>query len=161
MSHQVTDQKKCATCGDDGLVELPEGEGKIVAGYLAQGLRHDPRTGDELITMLPCPDCLTRGEKSDAATLSHEDVEEMMYEVHFRRCFTNEKDYALIASGLTTLQEARDARKIAGDLVVEAATKKIVVDDSWLWEWEKGSACYAKDAINWQRQANGKMAPID
>lgn len=47
----------CTTCEDDGLVNLPEDEGKIVAGYLAQGLRHDPRTGDELITMLPCQDC--------------------------------------------------------------------------------------------------------
>ncbi len=55
--HRVTE---CATCGDDGLVELPEDEGAIVAGYLAEGLRHDPRTGNELVTMLPCPDCCYR-----------------------------------------------------------------------------------------------------
>jgi hypothetical protein len=54
MSHRVT---VCKTCNDDGLVELPSEEHDIVMGYLAKGVRHDPRTGDELSTMPPCKDC--------------------------------------------------------------------------------------------------------
>lgn len=37
-----------------------------------------------------------------------------------------------------TVQQAKDHRRLAGELVVDANTLKIITDDlSWMWRWEK------------------------
>lgn len=36
-----------------------------------------------------------------------------------------------------TMAEALAMRQLAGDVVCDARTKRIVEDESWLWEWER------------------------
>jgi len=74
-----------------------------------------------------------------------------MYEVQHRRYYNRRGDFSLIARGLRTLEEAKDARVLGGDLVVESATDSIVTDKSWLWDWELNDrTSYAHKAIDWQ-----------
>jgi len=47
-----------------------------------------------------------------------------------------------------TLEQARHARIVSGDLVVHAETLEIVENPEWLWWWErKNYQCYAQRAI--------------
>jgi len=72
----------------------------------------------------------------------------MRYDIHFRRDHDKPHDYALIAISLPSLEAARDARKVSGDLVVYAGTTNIVKNKSWLWDWEKADPdVYAQLAI--------------
>ncbi len=74
-----------------------------------------------------------------------------MYEVQYRRYHNRTGDFSSIASGLKTLEEAKQARAVSGDLVVESATDRIVTDKSWLWDWEREDpTSYAHQAIDWQ-----------
>lgn len=57
-----------------------------------------------------------------------------------------------------TLEEARKARCVSGDLVFDTRTRSVVESDEWLWDWEKAKDdCYARRCIrnrvklNWQR----------
>jgi hypothetical protein len=67
-----------------------------------------------------------------------------MYEIHFRK---DKDDYILIAKGLHTLEQACSKRQMSGDLVVDEK-HQVVVDPSWLFDWEKKDpTCYAQRAI--------------
>lgn len=56
------------------------------------------------------------------------------YQIRYYRDLDD--DYVLLAT-CTTLDEARDLRKVSGDLVVDAETNTVVADPQWLWDWEK------------------------
>lgn len=74
-----------------------------------------------------------------------------MYEVQHRRYYNRRNDFSPIARGLKTLEEAKAAREVGGDLVVESATDSIVTDKLWLWDWELNDpTSYAHKAIDWQ-----------
>ena len=92
-----------------------------------------------------------------------------LYEIHFRRDFDTPKDFARMGSqvldyrgrvlreadptflGLDTLEKAKAARVVSGDLVVHWSSGRVVTDPAWLWDWEKADPnCYAQRAIRWQ-----------
>lgn len=71
-----------------------------------------------------------------------------MYEIHFRRSAVSKRDFSLIASGINTLEEARNKRSVSGDLVVYASNHEVVKSYDWLFDWEKlNPNCYAQQAI--------------
>lgn len=76
-----------------------------------------------------------------------------MYEIQFRK-------HALLpsralTSGLGSLEQAKNARGVSGDLVVCSETQTVVVSDEWLWDFEKKETkCYAKHVINAQLREN-------
>lgn len=81
-----------------------------------------------------------------------------MYEVQFRRYHFRTGDFTLIKRGLPTLAEAKAARAVSGDLVVESATDRIVTDKSWLWDYELADErSYAHAAIIWQANATHRV----
>jgi hypothetical protein len=59
-----------------------------------------------------------------------------MYEIQFRKHMLEDNGHPLI-SGLRTLKDAKAARCMSGDLVIDSNTKKVVVSDGWLFDWEK------------------------
>jgi len=74
-----------------------------------------------------------------------------MYEVQHRRYYYLNNDFSTIARGFRSLEEAKAAREMSGDLVVESVTDSIVTDKSWLWDWEMNDpTSYAHKAIDWQ-----------
>ena len=77
----------------------------------------------------------------------------MLYEVHFRRDFDTPKDYTNVSQlGLDTLEKAKEARKVSGDVVVYWQSKEIVKSQDWLWDWEKiNPNCFAQRAIKFGR----------
>lgn len=81
-----------------------------------------------------------------------------MYEIQFRKNCLEDNGHPLV-SGLKTLEEARSARSVSGDLVIDSETKGIVVSDEWLWAWEKENS-YAKRAQNQQLKLNLRDAEI-
>lgn len=46
-------------------------------------------------------------------------------------------DYAVLATNIKTLEEARSRRVTTGDLVFYVNTNTIVEDTAWLWDFEK------------------------
>lgn len=72
-----------------------------------------------------------------------------MYEIHFRRNFDTPRDYVRGGTRMySNLREARAARQVSGDLVIDTYTMRVVADESWLWEWERlDPSCYARRAI--------------
>jgi dipeptidase len=57
-------------------------------------------------------------------------------------------DYVVTAGAVPTLEAARDARSLSGDLVVRAGTREVIADPTWLWDWEKAQPhCYAARKI--------------
>ncbi len=76
-----------------------------------------------------------------------------MYEVQFRgHCFDRQAEIACSILGLLTLEDAKKARKLSGDLVIDSATGRIVTNTSWLFDWELlDPTSYAHEAIKWQR----------
>lgn len=74
-----------------------------------------------------------------------------MYELHFRRWFDTKEDRS-VCGRFDCLAEASDARKVSGDLVVYSGTNDVVLDPTWLWEWEKKDpTAYARKAIEWEK----------
>ena len=61
------------------------------------------------------------------------------------------ENFAVIACGLTSIAEAREARRVSGDIVVFHNTMEIVSNTDWLWDWEMNCECYAIKRI---RMAN-------
>jgi hypothetical protein len=61
-----------------------------------------------------------------------------LYEIIYRKDgpYQGKYQYALIGKA-NSLEEAREKRKVSGDIVVWADTHKVVQDPTWLWEWEK------------------------
>jgi hypothetical protein len=57
-----------------------------------------------------------------------------MYEIRYYQDWSNR--YLLLAT-CASLDEARELRKVSGDLVVDGATDTVVADPQWLWDWEK------------------------
>lgn len=79
----------------------------------------------------------------------------MKYEVHFRRDYSNKRYFSSTGEQYSTLEEAKAARTVAGDLVVDAVTHDIIVDDTWLWDWERSTdTAYARLVIMWQKRVN-------
>ncbi len=73
----------------------------------------------------------------------------MLYDIHFRRDAHTAKDFSLVERGLYTLESARDARCMSGDLVVFHNTLIVVNEPDWLWGWERlNPDCYARRAMN-------------
>jgi hypothetical protein len=71
-----------------------------------------------------------------------------MFDIHHRRHFFSTTDRGVMAERLPTLEAAKNARFVSGDLVVYSGTNDIVPSEEWLWDWEKKSEhCYAKNAI--------------
>lgn len=79
-----------------------------------------------------------------------------MYEIQFRK-------YSLVDNGhpirtnIFTLAEASLLRETNGDLVICSDTKRVVISDNWLWDWERAqpiSKCYAKQAMRQQLHQN-------
>jgi hypothetical protein len=75
----------------------------------------------------------------------------MLYSIHFRRDYNTPKDYSLVGEptyGLDTLERAKAARVVSGDLVVSWKTGEIIKSEEWLFDWEKEDPnCYAQRAI--------------
>jgi hypothetical protein len=72
------------------------------------------------------------------------------YEIHHRRWLNTPRDYIIVGKHwfFTSLEEARAARQVSGDLVVHRRTGKVVDDPTWLFDWEKTDPnCYAQKAI--------------
>lgn len=73
-----------------------------------------------------------------------------VYVLHHRRSYDTPKEYIIVGSFwfFTSLEEAKAARQVAGDLVVHRRTGKVVNDTAWLWDWEKSNPnCYAQKAM--------------
>lgn len=62
----------------------------------------------------------------------------------------HKKDYfVFVKSGILNLQEAKDLRKFASDIIVFSNTGEIVPNKEWLWDWEKeDTKSYAHKKIN-------------
>jgi hypothetical protein len=70
-----------------------------------------------------------------------------VYDVIFRNDYRRTQ-FTVVAKGVPSLEAAQAARLVAGDLVVHAGTQDIVVDERWLWPWEKTSpVSYARREI--------------
>ena len=70
-----------------------------------------------------------------------------MYEIHFRRWFDTVDDYAVCAK-FNCLAESANYRLVSGELVVHAGTNHVVVDQCWLFPWERTDEnSYARRAI--------------
>ena len=85
-----------------------------------------------------------------------------MFALHFRRRADSRDDFVRIEpycpvvigtqNGLTSLESAREARKVSGDLVVDLRTGLVVDNEDWLWDWEKNDpTCYARRAMEMDR----------
>lgn len=59
-----------------------------------------------------------------------------MYSVIFRNDH-RPSDFVVIASGLTSLVQARKAREASGDLVIHTHSGQIVQNPYWLWDYER------------------------
>jgi len=90
-----------------------------------------------------------------------------LYAIHFRRNYNTPKDFVAIGAGhwdgwrkrvwtdtradvlgLDTLEKARNARKVTGDLVVDWQTHQIITNPAWLFDFEEADPnCYAQKAI--------------
>lgn len=94
-----------------------------------------------------------------------------LYEIHHRRNYDTSKDFVRIGSpsfdwrgreiriqnpemlGLDTLEKARNARFVSGDLVVYWGTTQVVNSKEWLFDWEKlDPDCYAQKAIRFDNK---------
>lgn len=81
-----------------------------------------------------------------------------MYEIQYRTYFWDPypnwlRTHLRLPSGLRTLEEAKEARVVSGDLVIDSDSGKIVTDPAWLWDWEVRDAdSYAQRAIAWQNK---------
>lgn len=64
-----------------------------------------------------------------------------MYSIHYRRHLNSKRssEYLVLATGIQTLEEAREKRIVSGDLVVYTSSGEVVKDDAWLWNWEKNN----------------------
>jgi len=72
-----------------------------------------------------------------------------MYDIVFSRAYWDLNNGVRLHTNLTK-EQAMDARRVSGDLVVHASTTTLVLEDWWLWEWEKHSTeSYALRAISW------------
>ncbi len=60
----------------------------------------------------------------------------MVYSVIFRSD-TRPSDFVVIASGLTSLVQARKAREVSGDLVIHTRSGQVVQNPYWLWDYER------------------------
>ena len=70
-----------------------------------------------------------------------------MFAIHYRRDVGTKDDFVLIAKGLATLHQARNRRKMPGDLVVDDSGR-VVNSEDWLFEWEKTQPeCFARRAM--------------
>lgn len=85
-----------------------------------------------------------------------------MYSVIFKRDYGGgKKDRVVLAANLPTLESAKVARKLSGDLVVDSKTFKTITNTEWLWDWEKNkSNCYAMQEIRWEKARNGNQQAI-
>lgn len=73
-----------------------------------------------------------------------------VYVLHHRRGFNTPKEFIIVGSHwfFTNLEDAKAAREVSGDLVVNRRTGKVVNDEAWLWDWEKAKPdCYARKAM--------------
>lgn len=77
-----------------------------------------------------------------------------MYAIHFRRNARTRNDFVrLDQNGFATLDFAKEARKLSGDLVVDLRTGLVVDSEEWLWDWEKADPmCYARRAMKMDRR---------
>ncbi len=75
-----------------------------------------------------------------------------MFEIHFRRNYDTRSEYAHVGNRwfYTSLEEAKAARKVSGDLIVHRRTHLVVDDESWLFDWEKSDPnYYARKAMKY------------
>ena len=87
-------------------------------------------------------------EAMEAAKLWHEETRPKLYDVVYLKDNQIDPDPVYEARGLSTLAEARAARKVAGDIVVHHGTLDVVVNPQWLWDWERESQNnYAKNKM--------------
>ena len=72
-----------------------------------------------------------------------------MYEIRYYQDWNSQ--YILIAT-CASLDEARELRKVSGDLVVDSTTNVVVADPRWLWDWEtKAEHSYARQHLGRHR----------
>lgn len=72
-----------------------------------------------------------------------------MYEIRYYQDWSSR--YVLLAT-CDSIDEARELRKVSGDLVVESATDTVVADPCWLWDWEKQNpGTYARQNLGQHR----------
>lgn len=58
------------------------------------------------------------------------------------------RDRVVLKTGLMTLEEVRNAREMSGDYPIFTQSGRLVLSDSWLWEWEKKNPhCYAQQVL--------------
>lgn len=77
-----------------------------------------------------------------------------MYEIQFRKHTLMDNGHP-IHQNIQTLAEAKALRAMSGDLVIDSYTKKVVISDEWLFDWEKkNSKSCAFRAISMQLRVN-------
>lgn len=70
------------------------------------------------------------------------------YEIRYYQ--DHSKRYILLAT-CSSLDDARELRKVSGDLVVDS-TDTVVADSRWLWDWEKADpSSYAHQNLGQHR----------
>jgi hypothetical protein len=72
------------------------------------------------------------------------------YVLHYRKYYNTPLEFVIVGKAwfFTSLEEAKAARTVSGDLVVNRRTGKVVNDAAWLWDWEKAKPdCYAQKAM--------------
>jgi hypothetical protein len=73
----------------------------------------------------------------------------MTYEVRYYQDWSSR--YVVIAT-CASIDEARSRRQLSGDLIVDVASDKVVLDPSWLWDWEcDNHASYAYQQLGHHR----------
>ena len=61
-----------------------------------------------------------------------------------------------------TLFEAREIRKVSGDVVIDLETGKVAQSHEWLWEWELlDETCYSQKAIKGKVLGRLNVKPCD
>lgn len=81
-----------------------------------------------------------------------------MYDIIFKS--DHQKDnFTVVASNIATLEEANRKRVVSGDVVVHPDTRAIVVDEAWLFDWEKGNQdSYAfKEIASEKKRLEGQL----
>jgi len=73
----------------------------------------------------------------------------VIYEIRYYQDWSSR--YILLAT-CASLEEARELRKVSGDLVVNSTTDMVVADPQWLWDWEKHDPrAYARQNLGQHR----------
>ena len=71
-----------------------------------------------------------------------------MFDIIFWNDDHRKTQFVTLTTGCRTLEAAKEARTLSGDLAVYAGTFDVVKNTDWLWDWEKEHQdCYPRRMI--------------